>query len=114
MPSNLILRQTSVHPDVIQGLKVFAAVNRKLLIDVFELAMTEFLEYRTGLLKEKRKAVYLVGPSDAQKLNVRLAKSVAGQVDKAAEKDGVKTRRLVYTAIIHFANKHGIAGAHLP
>ncbi len=114
VPSDLINKQTDVSADLLHGLKAHAAVNRKLLVDVFNDALTEFLDHRAQLIKDKKTPMYLVSPRNGERLNVRLTKTVASQADKAAEKDGVPPRRFVFSALVWFAKQHGIVKVETP
>ena len=114
VPSDLINKQTDVSADLLYGLKAHAAVNRKLLVDVFSDAITEFLDYRAQLVKAKKTPMYVVSPKDGERLNVRLTKSLSTQANKAAEKDRVAARRLVFTALVYYATQHGIIRGQTP
>jgi hypothetical protein len=105
-----VLKQTGVPEELIQGFKVHAAQNRKLLQEVYDEAVADFLKQRAQLAKEKRGAPeYRATPNKGiRELNVRVRSDLADKVEKAAEDDGVPGRRLIYTALLEHAKKNKI------
>jgi hypothetical protein len=95
--------QTGVSPELWSVLKAHAALQRVSLYDLHREVILLFLEHREALRKEGHQAHYLSSPRGARPYNLRMPATLAEQVQALSEKDNVSTRRIVFSALVHFA-----------
>lgn len=103
--STEVIKQTKLAADTARKYKAEAALHDKRVKDLYGTAVEAFLQHRGKLAKSGEQVPYLVSPQDdgGREVNVTLPFSLMQKVVMAAEADGVSSRRLLYTALMHFS-----------
>lgn len=101
-----VMKQTKMEPDLARKYKAQAALNDKRIKDLHADAIEHFLRHRAGLTKSGQRIPYLVSHDDegAREVNVTLPFGIMKKAVTAAEEDGVSARRLLYTALLFYAD----------
>lgn len=108
--TNLTIKQTTVSEALIKAIKVYAAQNDLLILDVHEQAIQSLIKHRNRIEKKGKKIVYLVGPGEGKEVNIKLSESLLAKLADIAEHDNVPIRRILYTALLYFAYDHELGG----
>jgi hypothetical protein len=95
--------QTGVSLELWGALKAHAALGHVSLYHLHQEVILLFLEHREALRNERHPAPYLTSPRGARPFNIRIPAGLAAQVQALSKKDNVPTRRILFTAVVHFA-----------
>jgi hypothetical protein len=102
-PTKDTVIQTAVSAQLAAALKAHAALRQVLLFDVFVEAMERFVAFSKDMHQRRSFIPYFVSPRAAKDFNVRIPEKLARRLQAIADEDGVALRRLVYTALLHYA-----------
>ncbi len=105
-----IFLQTGVSLELWGALKAHAALRHVSLYHLHQEVILLFLEHRETLRNERHPAPYVSSPRGARPVNVRIPVRLAAQVQALSEKDNVSTRRILFTALVHFAMDRKLMG----
>lgn len=104
-----VVKQIGLPEDLQRKLKIHAIEQDKELQEIQDEAMKEFFADRDKVRKEKaRPPDYFQSPKKAPPVNIRLSKTIASKVEKAAKEDEASDRRLIYNGILNYARKRRI------
>ena len=98
--------QTHVPASLKQVLRLHVATEGTLLTDLYQAAIEEFTRYRAEVLGRGADVPYRASPRGSIKLNVRVPAPSATAVEKIAEHDNIPVRRVLFTAIVRYAEAH--------
>jgi hypothetical protein len=102
-----VTKQIGAPDEIIAKLKQRAVEKGKDLQEILDEAILDFFEQRDDIKKSERRAPdYFVSPTDAKDFNVRISKSIAAKVEKAADEDAATSRRLIYTGLVTYVRRH--------
>jgi len=88
------------------ALQKYADEQQMLYQDLWVEAINAFLKTREDLLKRGVRVSYLAGATDAVPWNMKLPDSLIDQVKDVAKADYATARRLYYTALMQFLDRH--------
>ncbi len=111
MGSEIVI-QTRVSLDLVKALKVRALKRDKRLKDVCAESVSDFLEHREAFLDREisRPLRYFASPRNGIEFNLRLPALLAKHVRRIADRDGVAGSRVLYTSLVHYAEKNRLLG----
>jgi hypothetical protein len=106
------ITQTRVFPDLVKALKMHALEQDRLLKDVCAEAIGAFLEHRDQATAQSRPKppVYLVSPRTGIEFNLRIPAPLLKRVRRVADDDQTHARRVLYTALVRYAEKNKLLG----
>lgn len=104
--------QTRVAPELVKALKIHALEQDRLLKEVCTEAVASFVELREhgASLQRPRTVTYLSSPRGGIEFNLRLPSALVKKVHRIAEDDQTHARRVLYTALVRYAEKHKLLG----
>lgn len=105
--------QTKVSPELVRALKIHALEQDRLLKEVCSDAVAAFIEHRNAqsALDRPRPVAYLSSPRDGVELNLRLPAALVKKVKRVADDDHTHARRVLFTALMRYAEKYKLLGA---
>ncbi len=108
METNETVKQTSLPHKLAQQLKIHAATRGLYMKELYEQIIFSFLSDRQKSQVSNDTIRYLASPKGGQELNIVLRKTVVERLTKIAKYDKTSVRRLLYTALVRYAEKHHI------
>lgn len=108
-----ILRQIRLNKSINREFKVQASAMDVELATLHDMAISEFIKY---LKTEKKPPIFLQQPNknSAITTNVRVSEAILKDVEVLANKNAglvsVSVPAFIYTALMHWANKHEFLG----
>ncbi len=95
--------QTTAPASIVHALKGYSGYSGLSLQSVCEDAVNDFLKYRSERKKEGGSVFYITSPRGSIPFNLVLPVRLSTKVRNAAKVDTVSIRRVLYTALVHYA-----------